>query len=87
MSPTKQAECVHIDALLGESGRNVIDFDLITSRFRHLMRVATSVCEDASSSTLLRRLRFGAGKNATCTAFREVGRVVRTARLLRRASR
>ncbi|MFH8978034.1 Tn3 family transposase [Streptomyces sp. NPDC017890] len=45
--PTKQTEYVHIDALFGESGRNVIafDFDLIESQFRHLMRVAISVRE------------------------------------------
>ena len=56
--PTKQTEYVHIDALFGESGRNVIDFDLIESQFRHLMRLAISVREGATSSTLLvRRLR------------------------------
>ncbi|MEU8874512.1 Tn3 family transposase [Streptomyces javensis] len=33
-----------------------------------------------SSSTLLKRLRSGARKNATYTAFREVGRVIRTVR-------
>ncbi|MGW9136191.1 Tn3 family transposase [Streptomyces sp. NPDC055681] len=82
--PTKQAEYMHIDALFGESGRNVIDFDLIESQFRHLMRVAISVREGAVSSTLLlRRLRAGSRKNATYTAFREVGRVIRTVQLLR----
>ncbi|WP_078612829.1 Tn3 family transposase [Streptomyces canus] len=82
--PTKRAEYVHIDALFGEPGRNVIDFDLIESQFRHLMRVAVSVREGAISSTLLlRRLRAGSRKNATYTAFREVGRVVRTVQLLR----
>ncbi|MFE3905915.1 Tn3 family transposase [Streptomyces sp. NPDC059153] len=35
-----------------------------------------------SSSTLLKRLRSGLRKNATYTAFREVGRVIRTMRLL-----
>ncbi|WP_371129426.1 Tn3 family transposase [Streptomyces sp. TLI_105] len=75
--PTKRTEYVHIDALFGESGRNVIDFDLIESQFRHLMRVAVSVREGAISSTLLlRRLRAGSRKNATYTAFREVGRVI-----------
>lgn len=41
--PSKQSEYVHIDALFGEPGKNVIDWDLIESQFRHLMRVAVSV--------------------------------------------
>ncbi|MFF4867372.1 transposase [Streptomyces sp. NPDC001231] len=82
--PSRQSEYVHIDALFGEPGKHVIDFDLIESQFRHLMRVAVSVREGAiSSSTLLKRLRSGSRKNATYTAFREVGRVIRTAQLLR----
>ncbi|AXE75826.1 hypothetical protein C5746_01205 [Streptomyces atratus] len=81
--PSKQSEYVHIDSLFGEAGRNVIDFDLIDSQFRHLMRVAVSVREGAiSSSTLLKRLRSGSHKNSTYTAFREVGRVIRTVQLL-----
>jgi TnpA family transposase len=73
---------VHIDALFGEPGKNVIDFDLIEAQFRHLMRVAVSVREGTiSSSTLLKRLR--SRKNATYAAFREVGRVIRTVQLLR----
>jgi TnpA family transposase len=48
------------------------------------MRVAVSVRDGAiSSSTLLKRLRSGSRKNATYTAFREVGRVIRTVQLLR----
>ncbi|MCX5096319.1 transposase [Streptomyces sp. NBC_00365] len=82
--PSKTTECVHIDALFGGVGKNVIDFDLIESQFRHLMRVAVSVREGAiSSSTLLKRLRSGSRKNATYAAFREVGRVIRTVQLLR----
>ncbi|GAB2465679.1 hypothetical protein GCM10027162_70850 [Streptomyces incanus] len=82
--PSRQSEYVHIDALFGEPGKHVIDWDLIESQFRHLMRVAVSVREGAiSSSTLLKRLRSGSRKNATYTAFREVGRVIRTAALLR----
>lgn len=58
--PSKTTEYVHIDALFGEPGKNSIDFDLIESQFRHLMRVAISVREGAiSSSTLLKRLRSG----------------------------
>ncbi|SCE30705.1 Tn3 transposase DDE domain-containing protein [Streptomyces sp. DvalAA-43] len=41
--PSKTTEYAHIDALFGEPGKNVIDFDLIESRFRHLMKVAVSV--------------------------------------------
>jgi TnpA family transposase len=85
--PSKQSEYVHIDALFGEPGKNVIDFDLIESQFRHLMRVAVSVREGTISSfTLLKRLRSGSRKNATYAtyaAFREVGRVIRTVQLLR----
>lgn len=82
--PSKQSEYVHIDALFGEPGKNVIDFDLIDSQFRHLMRVAVSVREGTiSSSTLLKRLRSGSRKNATYAAFHEVGRVIRTVQLLR----
>jgi TnpA family transposase len=82
--PSKQSEYVHIDSLFGEAGKNVIDFDLIESQFRHLMRVAVSVREGAiSSSTLLKRLRSGSHKNSTYTTFREVGRVIRTVQLLR----
>ncbi|MFI1801193.1 Tn3 family transposase [Streptomyces sp. NPDC020379] len=54
------------------------------SQFRHLMRVAVSVREGTiPSSTLLKRLRSGSRKNATCAAFREAGRVIRTVQLLR----
>jgi TnpA family transposase len=69
--PSKTTEYVHIDALFGEPGKNTIDWDLIESQFRHLMRVAISVREGAiSSSTLLKRLRSGSRKNATYVAFR-----------------
>ena len=75
---------MRIGALFGEPGKNVIDFDLIESQFRHLMKVAVSVREGAiSSSTLHKRLRSGSKKNATYAAFREVGRVIRTVQLLR----
>lgn len=58
------------------AGKNVIDFDLIESQFRHLMRVAVSARGGViSSATLLKRLRPGSHKNATYTAFHEVGRV------------
>lgn len=80
--PSKTTEYVHIDALFGEVGKNVIDWDLIESQFRHLMKVAVSVREGViSSSTLLKRLRSGSEKNATYASFREVGRVIRTVQL------
>lgn len=41
--PSKQTEYVHTDALFGEAGKNVIDWDLIESRFRHLMKTAVSL--------------------------------------------
>ncbi|GLW19943.1 hypothetical protein Stsp01_66860 [Streptomyces sp. NBRC 13847] len=54
--PSKQAEYEHIDALFGEVGKNVIDWGLIESQFRHLMRVAVSVREGRS-----RRRRYSSG--------------------------
>ncbi|MFE4832181.1 Tn3 family transposase [Streptomyces sp. NPDC056672] len=46
--------------------------------------MTVSVREGAISSTLLlKRLRSGSHKNAAYTAFREVGRVIRTVQLLR----
>ncbi|MGX8904724.1 Tn3 family transposase [Streptomyces netropsis] len=66
------------------SGKNVIEWDLIESQFRHLMKVAVSVREGVIPlSTLLKRLRSGSKKNATSAAFREVGRAIRTVQLLR----
>jgi TnpA family transposase len=65
--PSKQAEYVHIDALFGEAGKNVIDWDLIESQFRHLMRVAVSVREGVTSSaTLLKRTSRRAGCRGRC---------------------
>jgi hypothetical protein len=82
--PGRHTSYVHIDALFEEAGKNVVDWTTIESHFKDLMRVAISVREGAISSTLLlRRLRSGSRKNATYTAFREVGRVIRTVQLLR----
>ncbi|MCX4768630.1 MULTISPECIES: Tn3 family transposase [unclassified Streptomyces] len=81
--PTRSVQYRHIDALFGETGKNVISWDLIATHFRDLMRVAISVREGTISSTLLlRRLRSGSRKNAHYAAFREVGRVIRTVQLL-----
>ncbi|QHA09272.1 Tn3 family transposase [Streptomyces broussonetiae] len=83
--PTRQTSYVYIDALFGEAGRNVIDWDLIEQHFKDLMRVVLSMREGKVSSVLLRRrrLRSGSRKNAHYAAFREVGRVIRTIQLLR----
>lgn len=81
--PTRTVEYRHIDALFGEAGKNVINWDLIETHFEDLLRVAISVREGTVSSTLLlRRLRSGSRKNAHYAAFREVGRVIRTVQLL-----
>ncbi|MEV6154619.1 Tn3 family transposase [Nonomuraea sp. NPDC052129] len=82
--PGRATRYRHIDALFGERGKNVIDWTLIETHFRDLLRVAVSIRENAISSTLLlRRLRSGSRKNAHYAAFREVGRVIRTVQLLR----
>ncbi|MFD7497158.1 Tn3 family transposase [Streptomyces sp. NPDC059832] len=48
------------------------------------MRVIVSIREGTISSTLLlKRIRSGSRRNATYTAFREIGRVIRTVQLLR----
>ncbi|MGW1991352.1 Tn3 family transposase [Embleya sp. NPDC001921] len=82
--PSRTAVYEHIDALFGEAGRNVVDWRLIETHFRDLTRVIVSIREGAvSSALLLRRLRSGSRRNATYTAFREVGKVIRTVQLLR----
>src|SRR2546428_639946 len=49
----------HIDALFGEPGRNVINWRLIETHWKDLMRVLLSIREGRLSSvTLLRRLRY-----------------------------
>jgi hypothetical protein len=78
---------VHIDALFGERGCNVIDFDLIEFQFRQLLRVAISVREGVISSPCCCGA-CGPGHARTrpappSTAFREVGRVIRTVQLPR----
>ncbi|MFE5588014.1 Tn3 family transposase [Kitasatospora sp. NPDC056531] len=82
--PNRTAQYEHIDALFGEAGRNVIDWHLIETHFKDLMKVIVSIREGTiSSATLLKRLRSGSRRNATYTAFREVGKVIRTVQLLR----
>ncbi|MGH3826352.1 MAG: transposase [Pseudonocardiaceae bacterium] len=82
--PTDTVRYRHIDALFGEPGRNVIDWDLIETHFEDLMRVVLSIAEGKISSvTLLRRLSTYSRRNNYYKAFREVGRVIRTIQLLR----
>jgi len=82
--PTAQARYRHIDALFGEPGRHVIDWNLIETHYHDLMRVVLSIAEGTiSSTTLLRRLSTYSRRNHFYQAFREVGRVIRTIALLR----
>ncbi len=82
--PTQTIRYRHIDALFGEPGRNVIDWDLIEAHFDDLMRVVLSIAAGKISSvTLLRRLSTYSRRNNLYKAFREVGRVIRTIQLLR----
>jgi TnpA family transposase len=63
----------HIDPLFGESGRNVIDWDLIETHYEDLMRVVLSIqAGKISSVTLLRRLSTYSRRNNFYRAFREV---------------
>jgi TnpA family transposase len=74
----------HIDALFGERGRGLIDWELIERHWQDLMQVAISISQGRlSSATLMRRLRSNSRKNRIYKAFREVGRSVRTVALLR----
>ena len=78
--PDKDATYEHIDPLFGAG----IDWKLIETHWRDLMRVVLSIKEGrVLPSTLLRRLGNYSRKNRLYRAFREVGRVIRTAFLLR----
>ena len=82
--PAAEVRYRHIDALFGEPGRNVIDWDLIEAHYADVMRVVLSVQEGKiSSATLLRRLSTYSRRNNIYQAFREIGRAVRTVQLLR----
>ena len=55
--PSARTCYTHIDALFGELGRNVIDWDLITDHWIDLMKVGISIQQGKLSSvTLMRRL-------------------------------
>ncbi len=77
--PTKETTYQHIDALFKE----VVDWELIEIHWKDLLRVVLSIkAGKISSSTLLRKLGNYSRKNRLYQAFRELGRVVRTAFLL-----
>jgi TnpA family transposase len=74
----------HLDSLFGEPGQNVIDWQLIQTHWRDLMRIAISIREGrVSSALLLRRLSTESRRNNVYKAFRELGRAICTITLLR----
>ena len=82
--PSDDTAYRHIEALFGEPGRNVVNWDVIETHFDDLMRVVLSIhAGKISSATLLRRLSTYSRRNNFYRAFREVGRVIRTVALLR----
>jgi TnpA family transposase len=82
--PDRETVYRHIDSLFGEPGQNVIDWELIHTHWRDLMRIAISIREGRLPSTLLlRRLSTGSRRNNVYRAFRELGRAICTITLLR----
>lgn len=77
--PTKETAYKHIDGLF----KDVVDWELIETHWKDLLRVVLSIkAGKISSSMLLRKLGNYSRKNRLYQAFRELGRVVRTAFLL-----
>ena len=78
--PDASARYAHIDALFTAA----IDWDLIEAHLPDMLRVALSVRTGRLlPSAILRRLATYSRKNRLYFAFRELGRVIRTAFLLR----
>ena len=78
--PDEEASYEHIDSLFSAT----IDWNLIETRWRDLMRVVISIrAGKVLPSTLLQKLGNYSRKNRLYRAFREVGRAIRTAFLLR----
>jgi TnpA family transposase len=78
--PDTNSRYAHIDALFTD----VIDWDLLRVHVRDLLRIAVSIRNGRiSASTVLKRLSSYSRKNSVYLAFRELGRAVRTAFLLR----
>ena len=78
--PSKTTHYRHIDSLFTD----VIDWSLIETHLPDMLRVVLSIrAGRISASTLLRKLGTYSRKNRLYQAFQELGRVVRTAFLLR----
>lgn len=78
--PDKDASYEHIDALFSAT----IDWELIEAHWKDIMRVVVPIqAGKVLPSTLLQKLGNYSRKNRLYRAFREVGRAVRTAFLLR----
>ena len=78
--PSREARYTHIDSLFTD----VIDWDLIERHLHDMLRVGVSIrAGRITPSTLLRKLGHYSRKNRLYQAFRELGRVIRTAFLLR----
>lgn len=77
--PQRNSHYPHTDALYAD----VIDWDLIKTHFHDMLRLVLSIqAGRVSASTVLRKLGTYSRKNKLYQAFRELGRVVRTAFLL-----
>ncbi len=82
--PDREVVYRHIDQLFGEPDQNVIDWELILTHWRDLMRIVISIREGRLSSTLLlRRLSSESRRNNVYKAFRELGRAICTITMLR----
>src|SRR5260370_5271127 len=78
--PSKTSRYRHIDSLFTD----VIDWPLIETHLPDMLRVVLSIrAGRISASTLLRKLGTYSRKNRLYQAFQELGRVIRTAFLLR----
>ena len=77
--PSKDTHYAHLEPLF----KDVIDWDLIARHWQDLFQVVLSIkAGTIASSVLLRKLGNYSRKNRLYLAFRELGRVVRTAFLL-----
>ncbi|MEU9056436.1 Tn3 family transposase [Streptomyces sp. NPDC048384] len=82
--PSASARYRHIDVLFDQGGGNVIDWRLVETHWRDLMRVSIAIREGTlASPLLLRRLGSNSHRNQIYRAFREVGRAVATVQLLK----
>ena len=78
--PSKDVVYKHIDPLFDDA----VDWELLKTHWRDLLQVVLSIkAGKVLPSTLLRKLGNNSRKNRLYRAFRELGRVVRTAFLLK----